>query len=309
MPATIAGRPPGRKNRHVRHRQKVIARKMLDREEYVEQAYFFRVLGERAAQNTATQDLLRSVREEILSTTKLPMAIDFLASELRLSGVFAPAMTRLAHYFTPFQTFVVESAENERGRFDFAVALAILEREAAYRAAGATPQGIFLYEFEALCRNRLGYDRGLTAMAADPTFNEDWREWILTIRRQIGIVDFADLLYVRSEHFQQMRARAGAVDAEPAKPALFGLKEGRIALSHRHKDPLWLFAALERHLNYPTVPRPKPLDESRLVLPTLSRRVERLETRLKLIEEEQKGGIDLSKFYARPMPDPEEEGG
>ena len=29
------------------------------------------------------------------------------------------------------------------------------------------------------------------------------------------------------------------------------------------------------------------------------RRVERLETRLKLIEEEQKGGIDLTKFYGR----------
>ena len=27
-------------------------------------------------------------------------------------------------------------------------------------AAGAAPQGIFLYQFETLCRNRLGYDRG-----------------------------------------------------------------------------------------------------------------------------------------------------
>jgi hypothetical protein len=30
------------------------------------------------------------------------------------------------------------------------------------------------------------------------------------------------------------------------------------------------------------------------------RRMERLETRLKLLEEEQKGGIDLSKFYGPP---------
>ncbi len=52
---------------------------------------------------------------------------------------------------------------------------------------------------------------------------------------------------------------------------LFGDKEGRIALANRHKDPLLLFAALERHLNYPTVPRPQPVDESRQIIPTLMR--------------------------------------
>lgn len=280
---------------------------MLDREEYVEQAYFFRILAERAQHNVATQDLLRSVREEVLATTNLPIAIDFLAGELKLSGVFAPAMARLPHYFTGFQTFVVESAENERGRFDFSVALAILEREAAYRAAGATPQGVFVYQFECLCRNRLGYDRGLSAIATDPIFNDDWREWILTIRRQIGMVDFADLLYVRSELYAQTRGGSAAA-SEVLKPPLFGVKEGRIALANRRKDPLWLFAALERHLHYPTVPRPKRTDESLLLLPTLARRVERLETRLKLLEEEEKrGGIDLSKFYARPAQEPVDE--
>jgi len=279
---------------------------MLDSEEYVEQAYFFRVLGERTQQNIATQDLLGSVREEILATTKLPMAIDFLASELRHTGVFAPAMARLAHYFTPFQTFVVQMAEAERGKFDFAVALAILEREATYRAEGATRQGIFLYQFECLCRNRMGYDRGLEAIAADPMFDDAWREWIDTVRRQIGIIDFADLVYVRSEHYVETRARGG--QPPEGKTALFGVKEGRIALANRHKDPLLLFSALERHLHYPTVPRPKPVDESRQILPTIVRRVERLETRLRLLEEEQKGGIDLSKFYVRPTPEPEDEG-
>ncbi|HEY1602664.1 MAG TPA: hypothetical protein VGG64_23875 [Pirellulales bacterium] len=279
---------------------------MLDREEYIEQAYFFRILGERAQQNIATQDLLKSVREEILATTKLPMAIDFLAAELNLAGVFAPAMARLAHYFTPFQTFVVEMAESERGKFDFTVALAILEREATYRAEGATRQGIFLYQFECVSRNRLGYDRGLDAIAADPMFDEAWREWIKTVRRQIGLIDFADLVYVRSEHYVQRRARAGQT-AEEDKPALFGVKEGRIALANRHKDPLLLFSALERHLHYPAVPRLKPVDESRQILPNLQRRIERLETRLKLMEEEQKGGIDLSKFYGRRIEVPDED--
>ena len=48
----------------------------------------------------------------------------------------------------------------------------MLEREAEYRGQGASPQGIFLYQFETLCRNRLGYDRGLEAIAADSIFDE-----------------------------------------------------------------------------------------------------------------------------------------
>ena len=50
----------------------------LDREEYIEQTYFFRVYRERLEQNVATQDILLGIHEEILSTTRLPMAIDFL---------------------------------------------------------------------------------------------------------------------------------------------------------------------------------------------------------------------------------------
>lgn len=274
---------------------------LLDREEYIEQAYFFRVLGERMKQNMSTQDVLVSVREEILSTTKLPLAIDFLRSELRHAGVFATAMARLDHYFTPFQTFVVAEAEKERGRFDFGIALEILEREAAYRAEGPTRQGIFFYQFECLCRNRLGYDRGLEAIARDPVFDDDWRQWLQTVRRQIGLVDFADLVYVRSEHYVRNRAGHGVDQAEPHKPLLFGQKEGKIALANRRKDPLLLFSALERHLNYPHVPRPKPVDDTKLLLPGLVRRLDRLESRLKLLEEEQqKGAIDLSRFYSPP---------
>jgi len=268
----------------------------LDREEYVEQAYFFRALSDRMRDQTATQDLLKTIREELLATTKLRLAVDFLASELRLKGVFATAMIKLGHYFTPFQTFVVSEAESERGRFDFVVGLEILQREAVYRAEGATPQGAFLYQFEALCRNRLGYDRGLTAMADDPIFDEGWREWLLTVRRQIGLADIADLIYVRSAHYVQQRASQG-LDLEHNKPLLFGEKEGRIALANRRRDPLLLFAALQRHLGYPAVPRPPKPDESRDILPNLLRRLERVEGRLRLMEEEQKGGIDLTKFY------------
>lgn len=282
---------------------------LLEREEYVEQSYFFRVLRERLGQNLSAQELLVTLREEILSTTKLPMALDFMRAELRHSGVFGPAMAKLAHYFTPFQSFVIAEAERERGKFDFGVALEILEREARYRADGATRQGIFLYQFESLCRNRLGYDKGLDAVADDPIFDEAWREWIITVRRQVGLVDLADLIYVRSAHYVSTRQRQGLDLAGPEKPVLFGEKEGKIALANRRRDPLLLFAALERHLNYPHVPRLKPVDESRVLLPMLIRRMERLEMRLKLIEEEQRGGIDLSKFYGKSVPAPEPDQG
>jgi hypothetical protein len=273
---------------------------MLDREEYVEQEYFFRTLSERLPKNMPLQELLRQTREELLATTKLPLAIDFMRAELEHSGVLAPAMERLSHYFTPFQGYLVAEAENERGRFDTRIALEILRAEAEYRARDVTPQGLFVFQFEALCRNRLRYDQGLGAIADDPLYDQDWRAWILTVRRQIGLIDFPDLLYVRSEDYQARRARREGGQVEPEAAVLFGEKEGKIAAANRGKDPLYLFAALQRHLEYPQVPRPKPQDDSAEVLPQVLRRLERLETRIKLVEEEQRGGIDLTKLYERP---------
>jgi len=263
---------------------------MLDREEYVEQAYFFRTLRERMLESVSTQDLLVMLRHEILSTTKLPMALDFMASELRMTGGFATAMAKLPHYFTPFQTYIVAEAERAEGRFDFRIALEILENEANYRTKEPSLQGIFLYQFETICRNRLGYDAGLEAMAGDPSYGDDWREWILTVRRQVGLIDFSDMIYVRSELYRKTRAGA-------QKPILFGEKEGRIAFANRRKDPLYLFSALARHLGYPSVPRPRPEDKQRVILPMLERKVERMEARVKLLEEELRGGINLAKFY------------
>ncbi|WP_347243180.1 hypothetical protein [Thermogutta sp.] len=266
---------------------------LLEREEYIEQAYFFRALRERLDQGVSTQELLKTIKQEILSTTKLPLAIDFMTTELRFTGGFASAMARLSHYFTPFQAFVIHEAEREDGRLDFRVALEILEKEAEYKAKGGSVQGVFLYQFETLCRNRLGYDKGLEAMAGDPVYDDNWREFILDLRRQVGLIDIADMIFVRSEYYRQLRG-----DSE--KPVLFGEKEGKIALANRRKDPLYLFAALSRHLGYPSVPRPKREEMVLLNYYTLLRRVERLEMRIKLLEEEQRGGIDLSQFYVKP---------
>ena len=271
---------------------------MLDREEYVEQAHFFRTLGERLPENLPMQDLLVQVKQEILSTTRLPMAIDFLLAELRHAGTISTAMARLGHYFTPFQTYVVQEAELERGRFDMRIALAILQHEADLRSKDPPRPALFMFQFECLCRNHLRYDPGFTAMSKDPAYDEAWRQWILTVRAQIGLVDFADLIYVRSAYYLVQRSRPGQPAAEPEAAVLFGEKEGKIAWANRRKDPLYLFAALQRQLGYPQVPRPKRPDESRNVLPLLLVRMDRVETRLKMMEEEsRRGAVDLKKFY------------
>jgi len=275
---------------------------MLDRDEYIEQAYFFRTMRERMQQDMSTQELLTAIRHEVLTTAQLPHALDFMETELRHTGGFATAMARLPHYFTSFQTYVVAEAERAEGKFDFRVGLEILEAEALFRTKEPTLQGMFLFQFETLCRNRLGYDAGLEAIAGDPIYDEAWREWIVTVRRQVGLIDFADMLYVRSELYRQQRG-------EPGKPILFGEKEGRIALANRQKDPLYLFSALERHLGYPTVPRPRPEDTQRYRLPQLERRVERLESRIRLMDEELRGGINLARYYRQDEKKEKDQGG
>lgn len=276
---------------------------MLEREEYIEQAYLFRTLGERMLDGVATQEALINLGHEVLATTKLPLAIDYLVSDLRLVGTMASAMGRMSHYFTAFQTFVIHEAEDDEGRFDLRTALSILEREAAYRAETVTPQGLFFYRFECLSRNRLDYMHGLMATAKDNVFDADWKNWIMMVSRQVGLVDLADLVYVRSEELrrrqnhrpQSTKSKDDSV-ATNETCVLFGEKEGRIAWANRGKDPLYLFAALQRQLGYPAVPRPKrprPQTESPALL---ARRIDRLELRIKLLEEENKDGIDLEQF-------------
>lgn len=273
---------------------------LLPREEYVEQAYLFHALANRVKDGEPVQELLRHLREEILTTTKLPLAIDYLLAELNHVGTMSSAMKKLPHYFTSFQTFVVSSAEAESGRFDMNTALLILEHESRFRSETQDRSSFFFYQFEALCRNRLDYDYGLAAVADDPIYDDNWKRWILKLRHQIGIIDVADLVYIHSTYYAKRQIETGGEHNGLADPVLFGEKEGRIALANRRKEPLFFFAALARQLNYPSVPRPKPRDPSEDLLPKLSRTVERLETRIKLLEDEQRNkGIDLSQFYEK----------
>ncbi len=274
---------------------------VLDREESIEQVYFYRAFRERLLDGMPAQEVLSRIGEELLSTTRLPLAVSYLATELRASGLMGPAMERMEHYFTPFQTFVVMRAEEEVGsRFPFDQALLILEREASYRAEGFSPPGLFVYQFEAISRNRLGYHRGLAAMARDPAFDDAFRDYILTLRTRLGDVDFADLIYVRSAYVVTERRRIDP-DYQPKFPVLFGEKEGKIARANRGRDPLYLFAALQRQLGYPEVPRPRRVEEADVRIMLLEQRVQMLENRLKGLESDvHHEDLDLSQFTVRP---------
>ena len=272
----------------------------LDHEEYIEQTYFFRTLRERMMEeNIPTQHVLERIHEEILSITRLPMAIQFLSTELKHSGLLSSGFAKLPHYFTPFQTFVIAQAEADRTKFSIDVALLVLEREAKYRSGTPTPEGLFVYQFETLSRNRLGFDEGLQQIHADPFYDADWKVYVEFVRRQVGAVDFADLVYVRS-HVYVTDQRRQVPDYQAPVPPLFGEKEGKIAKANRNRDPLYLFAALQRQLGYPEVPRAKTRDDPTVVLQHMQTKLKELETRLKFVEGEQRGNVDLSEFLTKP---------
>lgn len=267
---------------------------LLIQDEYVEQEFFFRTFQERLNDGYSTQEILAGMSSELLNATKLPLAVSVLLTEVKLSGKMHPAMERMAHYFTPFQIFIIKEAEREEGRFDFRIALQILERDAKYRASGSTAQGVFFYQFETLSRNRLGFDYGLEAISQDPIFNEDWRYWInVVLRRQVGFIDIGRLVFVRSAEYKRR-------EGEESIPVLFGEREGRIAKASQGRDPLFFFSALCRHLGYPSVPRQRRVSERRdPEIEELHRKIDQLENRVQLLQEELKGGINLEKFYVK----------
>ncbi|MCS7270484.1 MAG: hypothetical protein NZ703_05310, partial [Gemmataceae bacterium] len=85
-------------------------------------------------------------------------------------------------------------------------------------------------------------------------------------------------------------------DYTPPVPVLFGEKEGKIAKASRGRDPLYLFAALQRQLGYPEVPRPRPRDDDKARWERVENKLRELEMRLKLAEAELRGTIDLNQF-------------
>ncbi|VTR90872.1 Uncharacterized protein OS=Singulisphaera acidiphila (strain ATCC BAA-1392 / DSM 18658 / VKM B-2454 / MOB10) GN=Sinac_3289 PE=4 SV=1 [Gemmata massiliana] len=268
---------------------------ILDREEYIEQAYLFRTVRERIADNQPAQDVFLRVGEELLSSTRLPFAVQFVASELKHTGLVANGFAKLPHYFTAFQAFVVRQAENEKSRLPMPTAFLILEREAAYRAEKPTKAGLFVYQFETISRNRLGYLDGLEALALDPFYDANWRDYFDDLRKQVGEIDFCDLVYLRSDLYVIEERRRNPAFEPPLTP-IFGEKEGKIAKASRTRDPLYLFAALQRQLGYPEVPRYRIRDDATTKLEQIQTKLRELEMRIKLAESELRGSVDLSQF-------------
>ena len=81
------------------------------------------------------------------------------------------------------------------------------------------------------------------------------------------------------------------------------LAVGLAATAYRLRQRESELSRLHRQLGYPEVPKPEPPDETEALLPQLARRIELLEKRVTLVEEEQRGGFDLTKFYGQgPTP-------
>lgn len=280
----------------------------LPREEYIEQEYFFRTYRERLQDNIPSQEILETVQEELLSSCQLPMAVDILRTEFMHSGRIGTAMKHMPHYFSAFQAFVIDRAEDDRSRFETSLALQVLEREARYRAADVSPAGLFMYQLECIARNRLGYHSGLQAMAADAIYDADWKRWFQHLNLQLGARDLAQLVYLISEYHDQRRSNSSAGQAGAHDGiVLFGHQTGRIARANIGRDLVYFFAALQRQLNYPSVPiakKPQP----QTISPIVENRLMRIEQRLKLLEMENKGGIDLSQFYGKHRTMGENEG-
>lgn len=265
------------------------------REEYVEQAYFFRTVRERRAEDRSIQEILAQLDLEILATTKLPYAIQLMLAELRHSGQLSVAFERLPHYFTPFQAFVLEQAESDTTKLTFEQAMLILEREAEYRAMGASPIGLFIFEVEAMSRNRLGYREGLKRLMADAIFDEHWCRYLELVLQQLGVRDLPELVFARSESLIREQRQLNP-DYEPSFVPLFGEKEGRIAKANLGRDPIYFFAALQRQLGYPEVPKPPKQDSLIHRLDKMNRVIERMGEQLRILEQEVGGGVDLSQF-------------
>ena len=181
---------------------------VLEREEYIEQAYFFHTFRERLIDGLASQEILARIGEELLSTTKLPLAVSFLHVEMKGTGQMGPAMERISHYFTPFQAHVVSQAESDVSRF--AMDQALSDPGARGQVQGRCARRCrpcSCFNSRRSPATDWATPKGLAAMAGDPIYTEDWIDYILTLRSRLGDVDFADLIFVRSEQFARERRR------------------------------------------------------------------------------------------------------
>ncbi|MGV2338980.1 MAG UNVERIFIED_CONTAM: hypothetical protein LVR18_34855 [Planctomycetaceae bacterium] len=117
--------------------------------------------------------------------------------------------------------------------------------------------GLFIYQLECIrAEPLLGYADGLKAMSEDPLYGDDWRRWILRLQSELGTLELAELVFRVSEHFYTGRARqaAGWRTVSVVWCCLVSRRAGLLAATSAVM-PLYLFAALQRGLGYPSVPK------------------------------------------------------
>ena len=146
----------------------------------------------------------------------------------------------------------------------------------------------------------------------DPTrCRPDLAEAMLADLRWLGL-RFEEPVRRQSDHLAAYAAALASLQARGlVYPCLCSRRE--IAQASIGRDPLFLFAALQRQLNYPEVPRPKPKDDVNAVIDSLKTKLRELEARLRMVEGEQRGTFDPTQFgkpdLFRDIKDDEEEGG
>ena len=142
---------------------------VLEREEYVEQAYFFRTFPRTGRRQPAFAGSAGHARpgdpDDDPPASRRPVPGDGDQAQ-RPAGHGLRALARTTSI--RFRRSSFARPKTRSCRFSMDTALLVLEREATYRASNPTRPGLFVYQFETICRNRLGYWDGLTAMSEDP---------------------------------------------------------------------------------------------------------------------------------------------
>ena len=269
---------------------------VLDREEYIEQAYFFRASASGSPTTCRPRTSSPRLHEELLTTTRLPYAVQFLAAEIKHTGPARQRVREAAALLHPFQAFVIRQAEEEKQRFPMADGAAGAGTRGRVPGRAADQPGLFVYQFETIARNRLGYIDGLAAMAADPLYDADWRATSTSSAGRSATSTSRDLVYLRSELYVTEQRRANPA-YEPSRAAALRREGGEDRQGQPRPRPA---VPVRRAAAATRLPRGAAVtqrdDGKTRSWSKIETKLRELETRLKLAEGELRGNIDLSQF-------------
>ena len=159
--------------------------------------------------------------------------------------------------------------------------------------------GLFIYQFECIARNRLGYDRGMKAISDDPFFDKTWRDWILRARLRFGDDRF------RPAHLLPLGAVSGrAAETTPRLQAVVSHSVQRAGGADRQGQPregsaLYVrgVAAADRASRRSPPPGER---DGPIIHPALESGCSESRRGLSFSIREVKGEFNLSDFYVKP---------